>query len=198
MTRLRKSLLKLPKIPSYVEWNKQFKTKSAMNLPRATLADPKAAGKSLMTTQRRSISSCLCSYDRTRPFQSQTTIQSIRNDSCWAVSRYKHPIDKSQHSFIHSWLSKGFGAWTVAMANAGFQRIIALENNAKYAKWMGVRNHSTSFQGSCSFSGFLEHCTRIKRRGGTSQEGWLWLGHLYGSQKTRVLGKPCQWRLVQR
>lgn len=75
------------------------------------------------------------------------------------------------HSFIR--LSKGFGAWTVAMANAGFQRIIALENNAKYAKWMGVRNHSTSFQGSCSFSGFLEHCTRIKRRGGTSQEGWL-------------------------
>ncbi|KAI9254581.1 ribosomal RNA adenine methyltransferase KsgA/Erm [Phascolomyces articulosus] len=34
-------------------------------------------------------------------------------------------------------LYPGLGTWTTAMENAGFKHIITLENNPKYAKWMG-------------------------------------------------------------
>ncbi|KAI7851504.1 ribosomal RNA adenine methyltransferase KsgA/Erm [Circinella umbellata] len=36
-------------------------------------------------------------------------------------------------------LYPGLGAWTLGMANAGFKHIFTLENNPKYAKWMGDR-----------------------------------------------------------
>ncbi|KAI9315768.1 ribosomal RNA adenine methyltransferase KsgA/Erm [Dichotomocladium elegans] len=91
--------LKLPKLPTFAEWSTQFKSKGAIQLPRATIASN---------------------------FHGSINVES-------ALSKIK--IDNLQDMTVVD-IYPGLGVWAAGLVNAGCNRVLAVENNPKYAKWM--------------------------------------------------------------